>query len=166
MPFFVLIFFGIFSAIFAFVFEFLLLGLLPSFLVIENSFSLKTLLFFLVFAFIEESAKYLFLFQYKRFSPAPEKYPILRFILMAICFGVGFFLLEYIVSSPFSDLFTTTLPRIFIPTLLLHIITSFFLILNLFRSHISKDIFFQTASLGVGSMTILHLIYNSVLFFL
>lgn len=167
MPSLAIIFFGIFSAICALVFEFLLLGIFPSFLSIEDSFSSKTFFFFLLFAFIEECSKYIFLRQYEKYFASKQILTSINCILLAIYFGTGFFLLEYFLSAPSFNIYMETLPQIFLPTLLFHITTSFCFLFFFSRFHSSENPFVYRYSVFIiGGMTLIHLAYNSVLFFL
>ncbi|MDD2766640.1 MAG: hypothetical protein PHH40_02630 [Candidatus Moranbacteria bacterium] len=162
MPFILLIFFGIFASVCALILEFFTLSIFSSFLFLETVFSLKTFLFFLVLAIIEEISKYIFLFQYKK-RTSFEHISFFRLISYSVFFGTGFSLVEYILSLP-SLSFISPIPLAFFPTFLLHTSLTFCFIFFLSRFHSQGKTLTKTSFSVLFGTIIIHFLYNVFVF--
>lgn len=164
MSFILLLVFGLLASSLSLLLEFLFLSFFPLSLHFGSAFSFPLAFSFLVFAFIEELSKMILLIRYRTFSFLRQQrvVPLSTKIVYASCFGVGFSLLEGILSLQEGVSFTAILP--FFNTTLLHIGTSFVLILSFFSHQERLSLFSYKNILLLLSIFSLHFLFNIIVF--
>lgn len=159
MPFTIIFFFGILAGCFALLVELLIASLFSLSMESLQSFSTYSLLLLFGIAFVEETAKYLFLFQYAKRFFHDTAATFARALLLGGIFGIGFASTEFILVEQSAASFPTLALT---GTAGLHVVISIIFAIHIF-------VFFRerfSPTLPITAAVFLHTLYNTAIFFL
>ncbi len=157
-------FYGLFAACFALIFEGLFFGIFPlhffGFLSGATSpLNLSLIVGFFLFAFLEEGARLLFLWRFRK-SVSLEALNYQSALLLGGIFGLGFASLEILLGYFLNPLSGSSAIHFAFGALALHVLLSAGLASSVLRRSLSPP----SIVLLLAAALILHLLYNLVIF--